>query len=66
MMLLRKMRSIISARCPICGFRKGIRSKRAPLDRWASVFRYYPLECRACNVQFRAFRFKSLASESAD
>jgi hypothetical protein len=63
-MLLRKVRSVLSGRCPLCGFREGSRSKRTPLDRWASFFRYYPLECRPCNVEFYSFVFKSLPNPS--
>jgi hypothetical protein len=64
-MLLRKMQSIVSARCPVCGYREGSRAKRNPLDRWAGLLRIYRFECRACNVQFHAFAFKPSASQSA-
>lgn len=64
-MLLRKMQSIVSARCPVCGYREGSRARRRPLDRWAGLLRIYRFECRACNVQFHAFALKPSASQSA-
>ncbi|MDE3118609.1 MAG: hypothetical protein KGL03_06280 [Nitrospirota bacterium] len=55
-MLLRKMRSLVSARCPVCGYREGSRARQDSLDRWANLFRIYRFECRACNVQYHAFK----------
>ncbi len=63
-MLLRKIRSVLFGRCPLCGFRQGARFKRTPLDRWAGFFWFYPLECRVCNVKFHGFVFRSDSDSS--
>lgn len=55
--MLDTFKCFLTAHCPICRFRPGVRAELHSGDRLLSRFFIYPFECRSCNQRFRALHF---------
>lgn len=51
------LKTLVSARCPICRFCWGHRAHRLHDDRFLNWLGLQPFECRSCNYRFYALWF---------